>query len=103
VSKLLSTTDSSEFGVPTTGTPAKYSWLGGEQQPTELPSGVIAMGARSYVPQLGRFLQADPIPGGSANAYAYTFGDPVNSSDPSGALTYGCSRENGARNGRSWF
>jgi uncharacterized protein RhaS with RHS repeats len=49
------------------------------------------MGARSYVPQLGRFLQPDPIPGGSANAYAYTFGDPVNTSDPSGALTYGFS------------
>jgi hypothetical protein len=53
--------------------------------PTELPSGVTEMGARSYVPELGRFLQPDPIPGGSANAYAYTFGDPVNSSDPSGA------------------
>ncbi len=89
--KLLSSTDTSEFGVPTTSTPAKYSWLGGEQQPTELPSGEIDMGARSYIPQLGRFLQTDPVPGGSANAYAYTFGDPVNSSDPSGALTYGFS------------
>lgn len=89
--KLLSTTDSSEFGVPTTSTPAKYSWLGAEQQPTELPSGEIAMGARSYIPELGRFLQTDPMPGGSANAYAYTFGDPVNSGDPSGELTYGFS------------
>ena len=42
------------------------------------------MGARSYVPQLGRFLQPDPQPGGSANAYAYTHGDPLNESDPSG-------------------
>ena len=50
------------------------------------------MGARSYVPQLGRFLQPDPIPGGSANAYTYTFGDPVNTSDPSGALTGGPSQ-----------
>jgi RHS repeat-associated protein len=79
------------LGVPTTSTPAKYSWLGAEQQPNELPSGVIAMGARSYVPQLGRFLQTDPVPGGSADAYAYTFGDPVNTSDPSGELTYGFS------------
>ena len=47
------------------------------------------MGARSYIPQLGRFLQPDPAPGGSASAYAYTFGDPVNSSDPTGTLTYG--------------
>ena len=70
--------------MPTTSIPAKYSWLGAEQQPTELASGVIAMGARSYVPQLGRFLQPDPRPGGSANAYAYTFGDPVNTFDPTG-------------------
>ncbi len=83
--KLLSTTDASEYDVPTTSSPAKYSWLGGEQQPTEFPSGVIAMGVRSYVPQLGRYLQPDPVAGGSADAYAYVFGDPVNSSDPSGA------------------
>jgi RHS repeat-associated protein len=89
--KPLSMTDTTEYGVPTTTSPAKYAWLGGEQQPTELASGVIAMGARSYVPQLGRFLQPDPIPGGSANAYTYTFGDPVNTTDPSGALTYGFS------------
>jgi hypothetical protein len=42
------------------------------------------MGARSYVPQIGRYLQTDPIPGGSANAYSYVFGDPVNASDPGG-------------------
>jgi hypothetical protein len=46
------------------------------------------MGVRSYVPQLGRFLQPDPRPGGSASAYAYTFGDPpVDTSDPSGEYT----------------
>ncbi len=91
--KLLSITDTTEYGVPRVSTPAKYSWLGAGELPTELFSGVIAMGARSYIPQLGRFLQADPTPGGSANAYAYTAGDPVNSSDPSGnytsTITYG--------------
>ena len=81
---LASTADTSEFGVPTTSLPSKYSWLGALELPTELPSGVTEMGARSYVPQLGRFLQPDPLPGGSANEYTYTFGDPVNSSDPSG-------------------
>jgi RHS repeat-associated protein len=85
--ELASKTDTSEFGVPTTSLPAKYSWLGAMEIPTELPSGVIAMGARSYVPQIARFLQPDPVQGGSANAYTYTFGDPVNSSDPSGAST----------------
>jgi RHS repeat-associated protein len=89
--KLLSTERSTEYGVPTTSTPPKYSWLGGYQEPTELPSGLIAMGARTYIPQLGRFLQTDPIPDGSANAYAYTYGNPANESDPSGALSWGFS------------
>jgi RHS repeat-associated protein len=34
------------------------------------------------VPQLGRFLQPDLVPGGSANAYAYTYGNPVNDHVP---------------------
>jgi RHS repeat-associated protein len=84
--KPLSMTDTSEYGVPTTSTPPKYGWLGTDAVATELPSGVIAMGARSYIPQLGRYLQPDPIPGGSANAYTYVFGDPINNSDPSGAF-----------------
>ena len=84
---LASTADTSEYGVPTTSLPPKYSWLGALDIPTELPSGIINLGVRSYVPQLGRFLQPDPVAGGSANAYGYTYGDPVNTSDPSGAYT----------------
>ncbi len=49
------------------------------------------MGARSYIPQVGRFLQTDPVPGGSANAYAYTDGNPINEEDPTGELTYSIS------------
>jgi RHS repeat-associated protein len=86
-SKTATKLRSTEYGVPTTTKPAKYGWLGSDLNATELPSGVVAMGARSYVPQIGRFLQTDPVPGGSANAYAYTYGDPVNSSDPSGEYT----------------
>jgi RHS repeat-associated protein len=89
--KLEALYNSTEFGVPTTSEPPKHAFLGAIGLSTELPSGVVAMGARSYVPQLGRFLQDDPVEGGSANAYAYTFGDPVNSVDPSGSLTYGSS------------
>jgi RHS repeat-associated protein len=82
--KMSSAIEASEYGVPTVPEPPKYSWLGASALRTELPSGVVNMGARSYVPQLGRFLQPDPQPGGSANAYAYTHGDPLNESDPSG-------------------
>jgi RHS repeat-associated protein len=84
---LASTADTTEYGVPTTSLPPKYSWLGALQIPTELPSGVVAMGARSYIPQLGRFLQTDPLPGGADNTYTYTNGDPINESDPTGDAT----------------
>jgi RHS repeat-associated protein len=82
--KLLSSERSTEYGVPTTSKPEKYSWLGGDLLPTELPSGVVAMGARSYVPKIGRFLQPDPMPGGTDNPYAYTNGNPVNETDLTG-------------------
>jgi|GEM_PF-4813426 len=41
------------------------------------------MDARVYIPSLGRFLQADPIDGGTLNAYVYV-ADPINSSDYNG-------------------
>ncbi len=47
---------------------------------------VAAFGSRTYLPALGRFLQPDPVEGGSGNAYAYTDGDPVNSSDTTGNM-----------------
>lgn len=76
--------DADEFGVPRAGSGHRYSWLGGEERRTELDSGTIAMGARVYVPQLGRFLQVDPIDGGSCNDYDYACQDPINSFDLDG-------------------
>jgi hypothetical protein len=39
------------------------------------------------VPTVGRFLQTDPVPGGSANAYDYGMQDPIGNSDLSGECT----------------
>jgi RHS repeat-associated protein len=85
--KLASAIETTEYGVPTVAEAPPHSWLGASAVRTELPSGVLDIGARSYVPQLGRFLQPDPRPGGSANAYGYTHNDPLNESDPSGELS----------------
>jgi RHS repeat-associated protein len=101
--KLLATFRSDEFGEPVSSPGAgRFGWLGGKSRRTELSSGVIQMGARSYIPQLGRFLTPDPVPGGSANAYDYADQDPVNLFDldghcPKNSPSNGCSK--GGKNG----
>ncbi|MGN6662804.1 MAG: RHS repeat domain-containing protein [Solirubrobacterales bacterium] len=82
--KLKATFGFDEFGNPVSGEAARFGWLGGRQRRTELPSGVIQMGKRSYVPALGRFLSPDPVAGGSANPYDYANQDPVNNFDLEG-------------------
>jgi RHS repeat-associated protein len=74
-----------EYGNPETGTTAtRYGWLGGKQRSSETVTGATLMGIRLYDPTTGRFLSTDPVPGGSANAYEYGNGDPVNNYDLDG-------------------
>ena len=94
--KLKATSRYDEFGNPVSGAAGRFGWLGGKQRRTELPSGVIQMGARSYVPAIGRFLTPDPIPGGSANAYDYANQDPVNLFDLTGSYVEACGSPNAA-------
>lgn len=83
------------FGQPLAGTPDNsegnldYGWLGSCQRPLEHPAGIatIEMGARPYVPLLGRFCRSNPWRGG-ANDYDYCSGDPVNCTDLAGAYGY---------------
>lgn len=80
----IDTFEFDEFGNPKKGTAGRYGWLGGKARRTELPSGAIQMGVRSYIPALGRFISVDPVLGSSANAYDYANQDPVDNFDLTG-------------------
>jgi streptogramin lyase len=76
--KLLTTYNSSEFGVPKAGkAPPKFAYLGAVGLESSFSSGVITYGATSYVPQTGRALQSEAVeapglPGGSGAGAPYT-------------------------------
>jgi RHS repeat-associated protein len=80
------------FGQPLVAEPDNESgaldngWLGQHERPTDSEFALVyvEMGARAYMPALGRFLQVDPVEGGSANAYDYINQDPSNQFDVDG-------------------
>ncbi|MFN8173916.1 MAG: RHS repeat-associated core domain-containing protein [Solirubrobacteraceae bacterium] len=81
---LTGTQEQTEFGEPRTPSLARYGYLGAKQRQLTFPWGTIQMGQRSYIPQIGRFLQPDPVAGGSANAYDYANQDPFTQTDLDG-------------------
>ena len=77
--KILSSFNSTEFGVPVEGKePPKYAWLGASGISTAFGTGVATEGGASYVPQVARYLQTAPVvppgafPDGQGSGSPYT-------------------------------
>ncbi|GAA1753312.1 hypothetical protein GCM10009681_25390 [Luedemannella helvata] len=90
---IAATFETDEFGVARSATDVgeqRYGWSGVAQRSGDTPAGFVLMGVRVYNPATGRFLQVDPVSGGSSNRYDYVGQDPVNQTDIGGMFKCAC-------------
>lgn len=75
-----------EWGVSTAVSGTGFQPFGFAGGMADEDSGALRFGARDLLPELGRWLEKDPVlfAGGSGNLYTYVLADPVNLVDPLG-------------------
>src|SRR5205814_1521665 len=82
--KLVERPTYDAYGNSSGSTKTRYGFTGRERDPL---TGLLHYRARSYDPQLGRFISEDPIGlAGGSNLYAYVENNSLNAVDPEGLV-----------------